>query len=368
MYASFGDRLRALMYERGIGVRALARKVPCDPGYISRLRNGREKPSPELARLLDDILNAGGELAVTLRTHNERPLSEEVDPTKRRDALKLALVAPLAPDALRRVLRQAAAEAMEFTRLASISAVGPGTLQHLEAVVAELDRSYSTEPPTELFAITRAYRIRVEELVHGSHTLKEARELYVYAGWLSEVLAWLAHDLGDPLTAEAFAIDCHEHAHQAGHDELCAWATDAMASIALYTGQPERAVTAAHKGIARVPASHPLAVRLRAQAGRAYARLGRREECVELLSEARELHERLPARAPTRFGIDTAALADYAMTAYPASAYVWLGEQTGNTRDYTEAKRYAEHAVAVHERAPAAARSPSRSGPLPSRC
>ena len=42
---------------------------------------------------------------------------------------------------------------------------------------------------------------------------------------VSEALAWLAHDLGDPLAAEAWAIDAFEHAdqaddhHETGHRE-----------------------------------------------------------------------------------------------------------------------------------------------------
>ena len=41
----FATRLRTLMGRRGIGVRALAREVPCDPGLISKLVNGKQRPS-----------------------------------------------------------------------------------------------------------------------------------------------------------------------------------------------------------------------------------------------------------------------------------------------------------------------------------
>jgi tetratricopeptide (TPR) repeat protein len=279
--------------------------------------------------------------------------AREVDPTKRRDALRLGLAATVAPAAMAAVLGEAAAEAMEFTRLAGASAVGPGTFDHLQAAAAAIDRSYTTEPPAEVFAVARAYRARVHELIRGPHTLKQGRELYVWAAWLSELLAWLAHDLGHPLTAEAYAIDCYEHADQAGHDELCAWAADALASIATYTDRPDRAVAAARRGIVRAPDSHPIAVRLRAQAARAHARLGRRDDCESLLYEAAELHDRLPARAPAHHGIESRALADYAMTAHPASASLWLG-------DHRQARRQAETALAESEKGPAKDRSASR--------
>jgi transcriptional regulator with XRE-family HTH domain len=61
--SDFGGELARLMTARGLGVRELARLVPCNPGHISNLRSGKARPSPELARMLDDRLDAGGTLA-----------------------------------------------------------------------------------------------------------------------------------------------------------------------------------------------------------------------------------------------------------------------------------------------------------------
>jgi hypothetical protein len=278
----------------------------------------------------------------------------EGDATKRRNALKLGLLsAAAAPELVARVLDGAAAEALEFTRRSGTTTVGRGTFDQLEAVLTSLNQAYHQAQPAEQFLVAHAYRSYVQELIKGRHTLKEARELYAYAGWLSEILAWLAHDLGNPLAAEAYAVDCYEHADQAGHDELCAWASDALASFPLYAEYPERAVEAAHRGIEKVPLGHPLAVRLHAKAARAYAKLGRSDECERVLAEAQELHDRLPVNPPARFGTDTGVLADYALTVYPASSYLWLG-------NFTAAKRHAEDALVVHEQAPAASRSPGR--------
>jgi transcriptional regulator with XRE-family HTH domain len=59
----FAEKLAALMTERGIGTRALARRVPCDAALISRLAHGRQRPSAQMSRRLDEVLSAGGELA-----------------------------------------------------------------------------------------------------------------------------------------------------------------------------------------------------------------------------------------------------------------------------------------------------------------
>jgi hypothetical protein len=207
-------------------------------------------------------------------------------------------------------VRETCVEAAEFTQAAGSSGVGAEALAHVELAVADLDLSHRAGPrvdghsPIEQFALALRRRRRVQQMIRGPRTLKEARELFAYAGWLSETLAWLAHDLGDGLAARAWALDSFAHADQAGHDELCGWAADAMASIALYAGQPERAVKAACDGARRAPAGHPVSVRLRAQAARALARVGARAERERMLAEASTVHDALPARRragrPTR--------------------------------------------------------------------
>jgi hypothetical protein len=292
-------------------------------------------------------------------TRRESPVGEpptapgEGDRVQRRETLSLGLAAAITPDVLGRVLAGAAAEAMEFTQLAGVSAVGQGTLEHLELVISELNLVFSKEPPAEQFVVARAYRSRVDELIRGRHTLRELQELYVYAAWLSELLAWLANDLGNSRAARAYALDSYTYADQAGHGELCGWAANAMATIAMDSEHPNSAVKAAIKCVVKVSTSHPLAVNLRAQAARAYARLGQREPCETLFAEAQRLYERLPARAPSLFTMDTGTLASYAMTDYPATAYLWLG-------DFETARTHGEAALVVHESAPPDSKLPSR--------
>jgi DNA-binding transcriptional regulator YiaG/tetratricopeptide (TPR) repeat protein len=322
-----------------------------DADMVSKWERGVKRPHRLYRRLLCMLYSSTEEDLGLRQTQGGAPAGgfsgEDVN---RREFLRAAVVAP---EVLRRVLRGAGGEAMEFTRMAVASGVGAGTFDHLEAVLTELHWSYSTESIPEQFAVARAYRTRVQELIRGPHTFTEGRQLYIYAAWLDEILAGLADDLGDALTAEAYAIDCFEHADQVGHHELCAWATDQMASIAIYANRPERAARAAMRGIERAPTSHPLAVRLRGQAARAHARLGQQDECERLLAEAKDLYDRLPSRTPMRFTVDTRVLADYALTGFPASSYIWLA-------DFKQARRHAEEAVALHESASPESRSPSK--------
>ena len=91
----FGSELRRLMAVRGMGVRELARMVPCNPGYVSNLRHGRNEPSPATARRLDETLNAGGLLAALAREQPARrrePAGELAPATRPSDqAMRLRL-------------------------------------------------------------------------------------------------------------------------------------------------------------------------------------------------------------------------------------------------------------------------------------
>ncbi len=272
----------------------------------------------------------------------------EGDPTNRRDVFKVGLAA-----ALGRVLGDAADEAMEFTRRAGQSAVGQSTLDHLEVVITDIVVNSRRSSPTDVFTVARAYRHRVDRLIRSPHTLREGRELYVYAGLLSQELAWLAHATGDPVAANAYAVDAFEHAHQAGHDELYGHAANVLVAVTFQADQPGQALSAAQRGLARVPTAHALAVRLNAQAARACANLGRRAGCESLFRTAEEVYERLPGTSPGRFGIDAGASgAAPVIPSYSATAWLALG-------DFERARRSAEAAVTAYEARPAHNRLPS---------
>ncbi|MGH8904531.1 MAG: XRE family transcriptional regulator [Egibacteraceae bacterium] len=247
------------------------------------------------------------------------------EPTNRREVFTGVGSVAVVPVVFKGVLGEAAVEAMEFTRRAEASAVGPGVLEHLELAVTEFTLALAGTQQAELFGAVRGYRRAVDRLIAGPHTLREGRELYAYAGWLSRLLAWLAFRLGDLTTAEAYGVDAWRYGWQAGHDELCAWAMDAKASIALYANQPRRALAVALRGSQVAPAGHPVAVRLVAHAARAYADLHQEEDFEAALRQAMGLHDRLPAQPPTLFGTDSGKNASYAVTAFAATSCNTLG-------------------------------------------
>jgi plasmid maintenance system antidote protein VapI len=69
---TFSNEIRRLMAERRVGLRELARQLHYDPGYLSKIVNGRKAVSGDLARRLDAALDAHGILAAFRTTPDLR--------------------------------------------------------------------------------------------------------------------------------------------------------------------------------------------------------------------------------------------------------------------------------------------------------
>jgi|SRR5580658_3078875 transcriptional regulator with XRE-family HTH domain len=90
MVASFAGAMRALMTERGLSGRSLARHAGYDPAVISRVLNGQQRPSQRLAERLDAALGAGGELAALVPGREPWQVPALLSPD---DAQRLEMVA-----------------------------------------------------------------------------------------------------------------------------------------------------------------------------------------------------------------------------------------------------------------------------------
>ncbi len=99
---TFGEKLGQLLEERGLSQRKLGKLVPCDDGYVSRVRRGIYMPSEEMAARLDEALGADGSLlALRPKPQNGKPGGTVVrsptpyegdDEMERRSLLRLATV------------------------------------------------------------------------------------------------------------------------------------------------------------------------------------------------------------------------------------------------------------------------------------
>jgi hypothetical protein len=268
-------------------------------------------------------------------------------PTDRRQVMQ-ALGGAVMGAGLGGMFAQAAAEAMESTRRAEASDIGSHTLEHLELAIAGMAGAFAYSPPAEMFRTAQAYRQRVAWFIEGRQTLRQRRELYRQAGWLSIILGWLSHDLGDPLAAEAHCLDAWEHGWQAEDGEICGWAMDTAATVAMYNNQPERARDAAAKGLTQAPTGSAAAVRLACQLTRAYGRLGQRDRFDDALTTTQHRFDQLPNQGSGLFSADAGRIASYA-----ATASIWL-------RRPEDAVRYASDALDFYAGVDSANRSPTR--------
>lgn len=260
--------------------------------------------------------------------NREEPDTEDGDRTNRRDALRFAALLP----ALASLPEDA--EPREFTRHSEETDVGATTLDQVRQAIATYGTDYATQPASELWGPALQDRRHVATLLQRRTTLRQRRDLYVDAAWLSTILAWLAHDSGKQRTALAYAHDAWRHADEAEHAETAAWAKDVEATILLYGNRPAEALRAARTGAARAPAGGPAAARLISQTMRISARLGKGPGAL------RTAPDHLPAHQAGLFSADVARFHSFA-----ATSYLWL-------HDPQAAEAHAKEALNLYASAP----------------
>lgn len=265
-----------------------------------------------------------------------------VDTTNRRNALRLmgaGVIGATAPSP---------ADAMAHTRNLERSEIGPSAIEQLEVQLHRLHTTYAAQPPAATWPAAQERRDEAAGLLEARLTLKQRREVTYIAGMYSVVCAWLAHDMGDVATAEAFCVDAYAHGEHAEQPLVRAWADDARATIALYDDRPTDALKAAQRGFAAAPQDSPAAARLAAQVSRAHAKLGHTDAFNDAHAIARRYADQLPAHGAGLFGADAVRL-----SSYDASSYLWLGQPT-------EALRAALNAIAQYREVPFGRQSPTR--------
>jgi tetratricopeptide (TPR) repeat protein len=300
----FAARLDAAMAARNIGVRALARRVHCDPGLISRLRRGQQQPSPNIARLLDEELGAAGELAAANRSAPPRP-------------------GPVADDEI---------AAIEVLRRAAASDVGEATVGELERTTDAMALAYPRTRPDQLLIRARTHLAYASSLLAGRTTLSEHRRLLVTSAWLSLLASTCLIDLRRFPPASAYLRAAAELAREAGHREIAAWCLETKAWQVLTEGDYPHAAAYAQAAQRTAPQDGSAYIQATGQEARAWARLGAAREAREALARTEALVAPLPApdRPEHHYQYDPAK-----SDAYTATTLAWLGDPAaaGYARD-----------------------------------
>jgi hypothetical protein len=93
-------------------------------------------------------------------------------------------------------------------------------------------------------------------------------------GWLSNLLAVAACDMGEQATARVWCSDAERRSEEARHPELAAWAIMTRALIAFYQGLPHQSVSLAAWGQKVAPFGTVIHAKLAAHEMRAAAMVG----------------------------------------------------------------------------------------------
>lgn len=296
----FAARLHALMDEREMSGRGLARRVPCDPALISRLMSGRQQPSARMAARIDEVLAAGGALSA-LASDPARGVWGNRDGSPAEDEIA----------------------ALEFARRTEASAVGDSVVVRLELIVDDLATAYPGTPPEELLGRVRAHLRYVGQLLDTRATLAQHRRLLVIGGWLSLLAATCLIDLHKDQASRAHLRTAAQLARETGQAEIAAWCLETQAWQVLTTGDYRRAADLAQVAQRVAPKSGSAFIQATAQEGRAWARMRDATQTRAALARVEKLVSPLPMpdRPEHHYQYDPAK-----SQAYTATTLSWLGD------------------------------------------
>jgi transcriptional regulator with XRE-family HTH domain len=285
--ASFGQRVRALRTERGWSLAELAAAVPCDKGHLSRIETGARRPTAELARRIDQVLDARGDVVAV--AHLDVVAADDIRPW----------------------------ETAELLQRVQASDTAPATIDSLHAAVFELCCQYATRPAVELRIEAHGWMREVARLLHRPTRLAAHRELLTAAGWLALLVGCVEYDMGMRAGAEATRVAARELGLEAGHPEIVAWSHEMGAWFALTQSRYRGVLTAAQTGQAVAPHGSA-AVQLAGQEAKAFARLGDVAGVRDALDRGRSLLDAMatPDRPDHHFVVDPDKWDFYAMDAY----------------------------------------------------
>ncbi|HEX6524823.1 MAG TPA: helix-turn-helix transcriptional regulator, partial [Streptosporangiaceae bacterium] len=198
---SFAEQLRSLMGERGLRAADLARLVPCDKAYISRLVNGRQRPSRQIARRLDELVGAHGGLVAAVADGAAVPsvLPDLADPAGNWGRLVAATRQP--------------------------SAVSAGVVEELEQITARQRVLYHDLSSAELLGPAEAHLRLLAALLRGMQPDYLRHRIASAAVETAGLAAWLWFDAGDRVKTAALYRMADDLLEEAGNPALGAYVT-----------------------------------------------------------------------------------------------------------------------------------------------
>lgn len=153
-------------------------------------------------------------------------------------------------------------------------------------------------PPAEVYDELLSVRSYAGNVIKNSGSAAQQTDVVLSAGWLSNLLAVAACDMGEHATARVWCSDAERRSHDARHPELAAWAVLTRAMIAFYQGQPRQSVSLAIKGQRIAPIGTVIHAKLATHEMRAAAMISDASRVADARRYAATAIAALPPEAP----------------------------------------------------------------------
>jgi transcriptional regulator with XRE-family HTH domain len=238
---TFGQEVRRLRNERGLSLTRMTELVSYSKGYLSKIENGQVQPSPEMARIFDDALQADGRL-IELADAPARPILSD-----------------------------------------------PTTLHTFDSMFEHLRVLGHRQSPEIVLLSLRPQVEVLSSMARSADDPGLGRGLWLLAARYAEYAGWMEQERGDDASAAELTRKAVRYAAKGGDLELEAWAMVRAAEFALYRGDARGTVSFARSASkSRSPAMQAAAALREAQG---YALAGAEARCEEALDRAEGLQQ-----------------------------------------------------------------------------
>lgn len=212
------------------------------------------------------------------------------------------------------------------------SHIDPAAMDALHLTVDRLCTDYASRPGPIVLADAQTWLEKINALRDKRPTVTQLRDVLSMAGWLTLLISCLRYDVGDDRAAEFARQSALDIAEDVGDPSIAAWAMEIKSWMALTRGDYVATVAAAQEGLDRT-STHGVAAQLHAQAAKAWARLGNRDQAILEQDAGRELLANLPFPANPRnhFQVDPTKYDFYAMDCWRLTGADVLAAEAAET-------------------------------------
>ena len=259
----FGALLKELRTQRDWSLRGLGERVHCSHGHIWDLEHGHKRPSPAVAALLDDALDAGGRLVAMVRVAADPPALPQDDlpvsviapgehgfdgplelwrsDLERRDFLTTAAfsaVTYLVP-ALR-WLTTPSAPALGSSGARAVGIPDVEMIRQMLGAFRTVDNQYGGGYVRD--RIVRFLHHDVAELLQGQYDTRTGAALLSAAAEATQLAGWATYDVGRHALAQRYMVQALQLAGAADDRPLGAEILAAMSHQAAYLRSGDEAI------------------------------------------------------------------------------------------------------------------------------